>query len=182
METNDKKQEETELSPEQKEVVEQEATPGELKAETEIKPSDAKIAELNDKYMRLYSDFENYKRRTSKERIEFSQVAAKDFFVMMLPVIDDFERAMKSVTDAKDIDAVKEGITLIYQKFTKTLFAKGLEPMESKGVVFDPEVHEAITNIPAPTDDLKGKVVDELEKGYYLNSKVIRYAKVVVGQ
>ncbi len=146
-----------------------------------LKEAEEKLNNLNDKYLRLYSEFENYKRRTNKERIELMQTGNKEFFLSILPVIDDFERALKSIHDAKDIEALKEGINLIYHKFVTTLKTKGLEPMDIKDKVFDAEVHEAITNIPAPTEELKGKVLDELEKGYLLNGKVIRYAKVVVG-
>ena len=142
--------------------------------------SDEKYNELNDRFLRLFAEFENYKRRTSKERIELMGTAAKEFFVAMLPVMDDFERAMKSIEDAKDLEAVKEGVNLIYHKFSKTLHSRGLEVMGAKEKVFDSDIHEAITNLPAPSEDLKGKVLEELEKGYYLNGKVIRYAKVIV--
>ncbi len=140
-----------------------------------------KIAELNDKYLRLYSEFDNYRKRTARERIELSKTAGEDIFKSLLPVIDDFERAMKSITDDSDVPAVREGITLIYNKFKKTLTQKGLEEMNAAGQPFDSEIHDAITNIDVP-DDMKGKVVDEVEKGYFLNGKVIRHAKVVVGK
>ena len=139
------------------------------------------LALANDKYIRLYSEFDNFRRRTAKEKIDLMNNGAADFFKMMLPVVDDFERALKSINDASDVDALKQGVDLIYTKFKNTLTAKGLKEMESKEQTFDADLHEAITQIPAPTTDLKGKVVDELEKGYYLNDKVIRYAKVVVG-
>lgn len=141
----------------------------------------AELAEANDKYLRLYAEFDNYKRRTSKERIDLLQTAGKDVIVSLLPTLDDFERALKSMETASDVDAVKEGILLVQHKLKSTLLQKGLKEMESKGNTFDPEIHEAITNIPAPSEELKGKVVDEIEKGYYLNDKVIRFAKVVVG-
>jgi molecular chaperone GrpE len=149
--------------------------------ENTVAGTEDKVAELNDKYLRLYSEFENYKRRTARERMELTQTAAKEFFVSLLPVIDDFERAIKSIDSATDVNALKEGVDLIYQKFTKTLFTKGLEVMDVKEKEFDADIHEAITSIPSPTEELKGKVVDELEKGYLLNGKVIRFAKVVVG-
>jgi molecular chaperone GrpE len=155
-------------------------TPEEVKAEVKDDDS-AKIAELNDRYLRLYSEFDNYKKRTARERVEFAQMAGKEFFLALLPVIDDFERAKKSIDSATDINAVKEGVDLIYNKFIKTLTSKGLEAMQTKESVFDADLHEAITNIPAPAEELKGKVLDEVEKGYYLNGKVIRFAKVVVG-
>jgi molecular chaperone GrpE len=137
--------------------------------------------ELNNKYLRLYSDFENFRKRNAKERIDLIMNGGQDVFKLLLPIIDDFERAQTNMETAKDVPSVKEGVDLIYHKLVKELEAKGLKPMETKGEVFDSEVHEAITQIPAPSDDMKGKVVDELEKGYYLNDKVIRFAKVVVG-
>jgi molecular chaperone GrpE len=141
----------------------------------------AEIADAKDKYVRLYAEFDNFKRRTSKERIDLLQSAGKDIIVEMLPILDDFERAAKAMESATEVAAVKEGVSLIYNKLKNTLQQKGLKEMQSTGTVFDPDVHEAITNIPAPSNELKGKVVDELEKGYYLNDKVIRFAKVVVG-
>lgn len=141
----------------------------------------AEAAEWNNKYLRLYAEFDNYKRRTTKERLELFQTAGKDVILSLLPVLDDFERALRSIENAAEVDSVKEGIILVQQKLKNILAAKGLKEMEAKGVVFDPDLHEAITNIPAPADDLKGKNIDELEKGYYLNDKVIRFAKVVVG-
>jgi len=137
--------------------------------------------QLNDKYLRLYSDFENFRKRTTKERIDLLKSGGEDIFKLLLPILDDFERARANMETATDVPSVKEGVELIYHKLFKELANKGLKPMESKGEAFDSEVHEAITQIPAPTNDLKGKVVDELEKGYYLNDKVIRFAKVVVG-
>jgi molecular chaperone GrpE len=157
-------------------------------AETESKEAKDPLEELqnqydqlNDKYLRLYSDFENFRKRTTKERIDLIQNGGEDIFKLLLPIIDDFERARTNMETAKDVPSVKEGVELIYHKLVKELGNKGLKPMESKGEVFDSEVHEAITQIPAPSDDLKGKVVDEVEKGYFLNDKVIRFAKVVVG-
>lgn len=139
------------------------------------------VAVANDKYIRLYSEFDNYRRRTAKEKIDLINNGASEFYKMLLPVIDDFDRALKSINEASDVEALKIGVDLIYSKFKNTLTSKGLKEMESIGQVFDAEIHEAITQIPSPSDDMKGKVIDELEKGYYLNDKVIRYAKVVVG-
>jgi len=136
---------------------------------------------LNEKYLRLYSDFENFRKRTIKERIDLTNTAGEAFFKAILPVLDDFERAKKSMEDSNDVAAIKEGIELVQHKLKSTLQQKGLEEMISIEQTFDPEIHEAITQFPAPSQDLKGKVVDELEKGYYLNGKVIRFAKVVVG-
>lgn len=148
---------------------------------TEIEKYKAEAKEANDKYIRLYAEFDNFKRRTSKERIELLQTAGKDVIVSLLPVIDDFERALKAMETATDVAPVKEGILLVNSKLKNILQQKGLKEMDSKGETFDADIHEAITNIPAPTDEMKGKVIDEVEKGYYLNEKVIRYAKVVVG-
>lgn len=141
----------------------------------------AEVATLNDKYIRLYAEFDNFKRRTTKERIELLQTAGKDVIVSLLTVLDDFERAAKAMENATEVKPVKEGVELVHHKLKSLLHQKGLKEMESKGKPFDAEIHEAITNIPAPSDNLKGKVIDEVEKGYYLNDKVIRFAKVVVG-
>jgi len=141
----------------------------------------AELKEANDKYLRLYAEFDNYKRRTSKERIEFLQTAGKEVISDLLPTLDDFDRALKAMQLSDSVDSIKEGVILVSQKLKKTLQQKGLKEMESINQPFDAEIHEAITNIPAPTEDLKGKVIDEIEKGYYLNDKVLRYAKVVVG-
>lgn len=145
---------------------------------TELKD---KIAELNDKYTRLYSEFDNFRKRTAKEKKEIMDAGGEDVFKSMLPVIDDFERAIKSNAEATDLKAINDGVHLIYNKFKSTLNQKGLTEMKSIGETFDPDIHEAITNVPAPSDDMKGKVVDELEKGYSLNGKIIRFAKVVIG-
>lgn len=160
--------------------------PSEESAEPEVEKDpmeelQAQYNELNNKYLRLYSDFENFRKRTTKERIDLIQNGGEDIFKLLLPIIDDFERAQANMETAEDVPSVKEGVALIYGKLTKELQSKGLKPMETKGETFDSEIHEAITQIPAPSDDLKGKVVDEIEKGYYLNDKVIRFAKVVVG-
>lgn len=135
----------------------------------------------NDKYVRLYAEFDNFRRRTIKEREDARKTEGKDLIVSLLPVLDDFERALRSMETTGDVASLKEGVQLIQQKLKNTLTQKGLKEMESIGTAFDPEVHEAITNIPAPADDMKGKVMDEMEKGYLLNDKVIRFAKVVVG-
>lgn len=141
------------------------------------------LAESKDKYLRLYSEFENFRRRTAKEKLDLIQTANEDLMSALLPVLDDFERAEKSFeSDDTEVKAVKEGVSLVYNKFKKVLDQKGLNTMESKqGMAFDPDFHEAITQIPAPKPKLKGKVVDVVEKGYMLKEKVIRYAKVVIG-
>ena len=150
----------------------------EISAEEKLKLENAA---LNDKYLRLFAEFDNYKRRTQKERVELLQTAGKDVIVSMLPVLDDFDRANKATENATDISAIREGVQLVHTKLKSILVQKGLKEMESINTVFDTDLHEAITKIPAPTDELKGKVIDELEKGYTLNDKVIRFAKVVVG-
>lgn len=143
----------------------------------------AKYNEINDKYLRLYSDFENFRKRTQKEKVELYKTAGEDVISAILPVIDDFERAQKAMKESDDIKGVKDGLKLVYNKLTSTLKQKGLE--ETKSAInkdFDLEYHEAITQIPAPSKKLVGKVIDEVEKGYQLNGKVIRFTKVVVGK
>jgi molecular chaperone GrpE len=142
----------------------------------------AKNDDLKDKYLRLFADFDNYKKRMAKERLELMDSAGKDIIKSVLPVIDDFERAQKALQNSDDVAAVKEGLDLVYQKLFKTLESKGLKPMESNGKKFDADLHEAITEIPAPSEDMKGKVIDTIEKGYYLSDKILRHAKVVVGK
>lgn len=140
------------------------------------------LAKEKDKFLRLFAEFENYKKRTSKERVELFKTASKDVVVAMLPVLDDFDRALTEIskTDAEDL---KKGVELISNKLRETLKSKGLAEVAVKaGDTFDAEDHEAVTQIPAPTDEMKGKIIDVLEKGYTLGDKVIRYPKVVVGQ
>lgn len=141
---------------------------------------EGQLAEAKDKYLRLYAEFENFRRRTAKEKIETIQNASEGLIKELIPVIDDFERANKSFETVTEIEPLKEGIALIFHKLQKTLASKGLKPMDSKDQDFDVELHECITQF-AAGDDKKGKVIDEVEKGYFLNDKVIRYAKVVVG-
>jgi len=142
----------------------------------------AELEESKDKYLRLVAEFDNFRRRTAKERMEFAQVAGKDIIQSLLEVLDDSARAEKQIENTNDIAQVKEGISLVFNKLRTTLQQKGLKAMESKGKDFDPDMHEAITEIPTPTEEMKGKVIDEIEPGYYLNDKLIRYAKVVVGK
>lgn len=142
----------------------------------------ADLEKEKDKFLRLFAEFENYKRRTSKERVELFKTAGQDVITSMLPVLDDFDRAINEIKKAKDKELLK-GVELIHNKFRETLRAKGLEQMEVKeGDAFDAEVHEAITQIPAPSEKLKGKVVDVVEKGYKLGDRIIRYPKVVTGK
>lgn len=159
-------------------------TPDETEAEDVVSTEDKtyhELVELKDKYLRLYADFENFRRRTAKEKMDLLANANEGMLVALLPVVDDFVRAMQSIETAEDIAAVKEGVSLIYNKLNRTLESKGLKPMTAKGEVFNADLHESITQFPAPSDDLKGKVIDEVERGYYLNDKVIRFAKVIVG-
>ncbi len=142
---------------------------------------EAKYAELNDRFLRLYAEFDNYRRRTNKEKLELIDSAGSGVLKSMLPIMDDFERAMANNEKVDDSQAIKEGITLIYTKLKNTLESKGLKPMNAKGEMFDSELHEAIANVPSPDESLKGKVIEDVEKGYYLNDKVVRFAKVVVG-
>jgi molecular chaperone GrpE len=137
---------------------------------------------LNDKYLRMYSEFENFRRRTAKEKLDLMKSAGSDIVSEILPVIDDFERAIDSNEKSEDHEALKEGFKLIHNKLLHILKNRGLKPMNSLNEPFDTEYHEAITKIPAPEEDKKGKVIDVAEKGYFFNDKIIRYAKVVVGE
>ena len=142
---------------------------------------EAEIIQLNDKYLRLYSEFDNYRKRTIKEKIDLGKTASTDIILSILPVLDDFERAINAFEiSAESTDALKHGIILIFGKFINILSQQGLQQMKTIGEVFNTDFHEAITKIPATDPEQKGKVVDEVEKGYILNGKVIRYAKVVV--
>ena len=140
------------------------------------------VEEYKDKYLRLFADFDNFKKRNAKERLELILTAGKDVIQDLLPTLDDFERATKALEKSTDVAAVKEGMSLIQNKLIRTLESKGLKPIESIGQDFNVEKHEAITEIPAPSPAMVGKVIDEVEKGYYLNDKIIRFAKVVVGK
>lgn len=139
------------------------------------------LGEQKEKYIRLYSEFDNFRRRTAKEKSELVKTATEDLMKALLPVLDDAQRAQKAVETSQDIEALREGLQLVFGKLFKTLESNGLKPMNANGTAFDADLHEAITQIPAPTDELKGKVIDEVEKGYYLHEKPIRFAKVVIG-
>ncbi len=141
-----------------------------------------KLEEVNDKYLRLSAEFDNYRRRTLKEKMELTKSAGTSLLLGLLPVADDFDRALDHLDDAKDTEAIKAGIKLIYNKFNEFLGAQGLKVIEAKEKEFDTDLHEAITKIPAPKPAMKGKVIDCVEKGYTLNDKVIRFSKVVVGE
>lgn len=142
----------------------------------------AEIAEQKDKYIRLFAEFDNFKRRSAKERIELMQTAGKEVITSMLDVLDDCDRAEKQIQSSNDIEQIRQGVGLVFNKLRTTLQAKGLKVMDTINTDFDVEKHEAITEIPAPTPELSGKVIDEVQKGYYLNDKIIRFAKVVVGK
>ena len=166
----------------EKNVEEKKVTKKPAKKDKELGKIKAELEESKDKYLRLYSEFENFRRRTAKEKLEMVDSANEGLIQMLLPILDDFERADKSMSEAEDISSVKEGVDLIYNKLKNVLDQKGVKVIEAeKGSEFDLELHEAITQIPAPEDDLKGKVVDVIEKGYKLNDKVIRFSKVVTG-
>lgn len=152
----------------------------ELTLQAEIDVLTAELEESKDKYLRLFAEFDNFKKRSVKERFELMKSAAQETLSSLLPVLDDFDRAKKSSENGTEV--FSEGMQLLYNKLFSTLEQKGLKPMDSTGNDFDSELHEAITEIPAPTPELKGKVVDTVEKGYLLNEKIIRHAKVVVGK
>jgi len=141
-----------------------------------------KLAELQDRYLRLSAEYDNFRKRTLKEKIELQKSANEGLLVALLTVADDFDRALQSVEEATDVEALKEGLHLISGKFNGFLQQQGVKEMEAEKKEFDTDLHEAITKIPAPSKKLKGKVVDVVQKGYYLNDRVLRYAKVVIGE
>ena len=148
--------------------------------EPELETLRQELGEMKDKYIRKVAEFENFKKRSLKERLDQIQTAGKEVIVDLLEVLDDCERAEKQMSTLDD--KAKEGVMLVFNKLKSLLTAKGLKPMETINKEFNPDIHEAITEIPAPTEEQKGKVIDEVQKGYYLNDKIIRYAKVVVGK
>ena len=150
------------------------------KNDKQIEELTEKYDELNDKYLRLFSEFDNYRKRTAKEKIELSKTASESIMVDLLPILDDFERALQTMEN-KETDANYEGVLLIYNKFKRTLEQKGLEEINAKDATFDTDEHEALTNVLVTDESQKGKVLDVIQKGYKLNGKVIRYARVVVG-
>jgi molecular chaperone GrpE len=150
--------------------------------ESQDNNSEQLVDEYKDKFVRLYAEFDNYRRRTNEEKLNLISSAGKDVISSMLPVLDNFERAIATNENLEDLAAIKEGFNLIFNQLKGILESKGLKPMEAKGLSFDSDVHEAIANVPAPEEALKGKVIEDVEKGYYLNDKVLRFAKVVVGQ
>lgn len=154
----------------------------ELDEQAELEKLRREQQELKDKYLRLFAEFDNYKKRTLKEKVELMKTAAQDTMTALLPVLDDFDRAKANAEDENSAEPFSEGVRLVYEKLYTALMQKGLRPMESTGKDFDPDLHFAFTEIPAPSDDLKGKVVDTIEKGYFLKDKIIRHAKVVIGK
>ncbi|MFY7829796.1 MAG: nucleotide exchange factor GrpE [Flectobacillus sp.] len=148
----------------------------ENKEASQLENLSIELAELKDKYLRLYSDFDNFRKRTAKEKLDMIQSASEGVIKDVLPVVDDIERAVANAQEGE----ISEGVTLIFNKLNNILIQKGLKAMDAKGEIFNPDLHEAITQFPSPTEEDKGKVFDVIEKGYYLNDKVIRFAKVVV--
>lgn len=180
MEENKDLQEEQNISQEENTHVENQNTEN-TENLTEELSLEEQLIQQKDQYIRLYAEFENYKRRTQKEKLDFAQYANRNMMTSMLAILDDFERALKEISKSGDSENLK-GIELIYNKFKNTLIEKGLKSVEVKaGDDFNVDFHEAITQIPAPSDELKGKIVDVVETGYQLHDKVIRFAKVVIG-
>lgn len=153
-----------------------------VETEPELEKLRAELQESKDRYLRLAAEFDNFRRRTSKERLDLIQTAGKEVIKELLPVLDDCDRAEKQFAGTVELESYREGVNLIFHKLKQTLQSRGLKGMESVGKDFDADLHEAITEIPAPSAELKGRVVDEVEKGYYLGEKIIRHAKVVVGK
>ena len=147
-----------------------------------LKESDEKMKELHDKYLRLSAEFDNYRKRTLKEKMDLTRLAGEELILNLLPVIDDFEWGIKNLKDSQEINAVKEGMILIYNKFKNFLNQNGVKEIDASEREFNIDLHEAVTKIPAPSEDLKGKIVDVIEKGYMLHDKIIRYPKVVIGE
>jgi molecular chaperone GrpE len=172
---------EEEMEMDQKPVSE-EKKKGKDEGTSEIEKLSEELQAEKDRYLRLFAEFENYKKRTTRERIELFKTASEEVMVAMLPVIDDFDRALKEIEKTED-DSLFKGVELISNKLRETLKAKGLKPVGTQnGDTFDAEIHEAVTQIPSPSEDMKGKIIDVIEKGYTLGDKIIRYPKVVIGQ
>jgi len=151
------------------------------KAEEQLEKAESELLEMKDKHIRLQAEFDNYRKRTLKERMELLKTASEGLLVSLLPVIDDFDRAVQTLDSVEENSPIKDGVKLIYSKFQDFLKQNGVKEIEAKGQTFDTDLHEAITTFQAPTEDLKGKIIDVVQKGYYLNDKVIRHAKVVIG-
>lgn len=185
MENTTKEPQEGELQLDETKLDETSATGSDAVEEKELSQEEkltAEVGELKDKYLRLYSDFENFRKRTAKERIDLIKTASEEVLKDLIPIVDDFERAFKAAEKETDVQKTQEGNQLIFHKLVKILDSKGLKPMDDLiGKPFDPETQEAITQIPSPSPELKGAVVDVVEKGYFLGEKVVRFAKVVTG-
>ncbi len=166
----------------QEENADEAKAPEQPAADDEVEKLKKQIADLNDKYVRTCAEYDNYRKRTAREKADLIKGAGSDILAALLPVIDDFERALAHMNDDADLNAVKDGVALIYKKFNDYLAKRGVTVIETKELPLDTNVHEAITMIPAPTPELKGKILDCVEKGYMLGDKVLRFAKVVVGQ
>jgi molecular chaperone GrpE len=179
----EQKKVETSESVDNEQVSQQEET-NEPQAEIETNEArlERELAEMKDKYLRLSAEFDNYRKRTLKERMDMLKTASEEVLLGLLQVIDNFERALKNMETSQDVEAIREGVELIYKNFVNFLAQKGMKEIDALNAPFDTDLHEAITKIPAPTADLKGKVVDVIEKGYKLHDKVSRYAKVVIGE
>lgn len=175
---NETVNEETEKQEEETAAAGQETAPTE---EDKLAETEAKLAELHDKYLRQVAEFDNYRKRTMKEKAELILNGAEKTITAFLPVLDDMERALKNMEKAEDVAAVKEGVELIFQKFIKTLETQGVKRIETENADFNTDLHEAIAQVPAPTDEMKGKIIDCVQTGYTLNDKVIRHSKVAVG-
>ena len=172
----------TDIDPNAGEAIPSKTDIGNAESENAVEKLQSELNEQKDKYIRLFAEFDNFKRRNAKERVELIQTAGKDVIFALLDVLDDCDRAEKQLQTSEDLQQIKEGIQLVFGKLRNTLQARGLKAMESIETDFDVEKHEAITEIPAPQPHLVDKVVDEVQKGYYLNDKIIRFAKVVVGK
>jgi len=185
-----KKQKHTEEAPEVNEELNDQEINGAVEStedaadqiEDELETMSLKCVELNDKNLRLMAEFDNYRKRTLKERIDLLKTASEKVLVDMLPLVDDFERGLKVMETSEDVQAVKDGVELIYSKFISFLVQNGVKAIPTENEVFDTQFHEAITTFPAPSEDMKGKIIDCAAKGYTMNDKVIRFAKVVVGE
>lgn len=193
--TEDKDKVNVELENETPDLIEQQEEPAQdkketkkekahkhTKAEEQLEKTELELLELKDKHIRLQAEFDNYRKRTLKERMELLKTASESLLISILPVIDDFDRAMQTVNLEEKNSHIKEGVQLIYNKFQDFLKQNGVKEIEAKEQNFDTDLHEAITKIPAPTEELKGKIVDVVQKGYFLNDKVIRFSKVVIGE
>ena len=193
--TEDKDKVNVELENETPDLIEQQEEPAQdkketkkekahkhTKAEEQLEKTELELLELKDRHIRLQAEFDNYRKRTLKERMELLKTASESLLISILPVIDDFDRAMQTVNLEEKNSHIKEGVQLIYNKFQEFLKQNGVKEIEAKEQDFDTDLHEAITKIPAPTEELKGKIVDVVQKGYFLNDKVIRFSKVVIGE